>query len=63
MFSSQMWVIKRGFADILWEFFQDLLKNPNDWSQSCTEQFLAKCKTWAVDEDKTFRGIRSEVKL
>ena len=26
-----------------------------------TEQFLAKCKTWGVDEDKPFHDFRFEV--
>ena len=41
-------------------------KLPNDdWSVTpvYTEQFLAKCKTLEVDEDKPFHDIHFEVKF
>ena len=49
-------------VDILCEFFHYFLKP--SWTELLySELFLAKCKPWAVDEDKHFHEIRSGVKL
>ena len=50
-------------VDILCSIFQDVLKRPTTEVKCHTEQFFAKSKTWAVDEDKPFYDIRFEVKL